>query len=265
VSIVPNPLVEESHRQIRQAWRYFATHLPGGGVVSEQGLIITDGRSALPFMNAAFLSEPVSDEADLRRRIELAAAHFRRQGLHWVFMPADDQLSPDLVPRLTEIAAAAGLQYMMPMTGMVATALQAPRRALPAIEVRPVGDDETRRAVADINGEGYAMPGDLMHAATGVVDVWTDMIGMVGYVDGEAVATASVTPVDGVAYVCLVATRPGHQRKGYAEAVMRRALDDARRAWGIERTVLHATPAGHPVYSRMGYDDTNRFHVLVGE
>lgn len=41
----PPSLVEESHRQIQRAWRYFATHLPGGGVSGTDGLLITDGRS----------------------------------------------------------------------------------------------------------------------------------------------------------------------------------------------------------------------------
>ena len=257
-------LVAESHRQIQQAWRYFARALPGGGVLEQDGLLLTDARSPLAFMNAAFLTTLASDEDDLQRRIEAAVAHFRRHGLPWVFMPAEDLVAEPLRARLDALTAAAGLQFMMPMTGMVAPALQPPARPLPTLEYRAVTDEATRRAVADINGEGYAMPGDLMHAATGVEHLWVDMVGVVGFVDGEAVSTASVTPVDQTAYVCLVATRPGHQGKGYADAVMRRALADARREWGVQRTVLHATPAGRPVYARMGYADTNLFRVYVG-
>lgn len=260
----PETLVTESHRQIQQAWDYFARALPAGEVIVHDGLLITDGRSPLPFMNAAFLTTPVTDIADLRARIDVASAHFRGHGVPWVFMPGEDLIAPDLLPALDEAASSAGLQFMMPMTGMVATALEAPRRPLPALECRLVADDATRRAVADINGEGYDMPGDLMHAATGVADIWRTMLGVVGYVGGEAVSTASVTPVDDIAYVCLVATRPGAQGKGYAEAVMRGALDAARQQWGVERTVLHATPAGRPVYTRMGYAPTNTFRVYIG-
>lgn len=265
MSSVPTQLVDESHRQIRQAWSYFVSHLPGGGVSSEGGLLFADGRSPLPFMNAVFLDAPVSDQADLCDRLGRAGSYYRRHGLHWVLMVADDQLPADLVPRLTDIAGDAGLQYMMPMTGMVATSLQPPVRTPAPVDVRRVADEETRRAVSEINGEGYDIAGDVMHAATGVPGLWDTMIGMVGYVDGTAVSTASVTPIDDVAYVCLVATRPGHQGRGYAEVVMRRALDEARRSWGLGRTVLHATPAGRPVYTRMGYEDTNAFHVFVGE
>jgi hypothetical protein len=45
---------------------------------------------------------------------------------------------------------------------------------------------------------------------------------------------------------------------------MRRTLLEAREAWGVQRTVLHATPAGQPVYRRMGYVDTLRFDAFAG-
>jgi GNAT superfamily N-acetyltransferase len=260
----PDSLVAESHRQIQEAWRYFATQLPDGSVATSRGLLVTNGRSPLPFMNAAFLTEPVVDDADLRERLDCAAGEFRQYGVPSVFMIADDLLPAPIAANLGSVAGEFGLQHLMPMTGMVADALQPPVRALPALECRPVVDDQTRRAVGDINGAGYDMPGDLMNTAVAVPELWTDLVGVVGYVDGEPVSTASVARVDNVAYVCLVATCPGHQGKGYAEAVMRQALADARVRWGIERTVLHATPAGRPVYARMGYAPTNEFQVYIG-
>jgi ribosomal protein S18 acetylase RimI-like enzyme len=63
-----------------------------------------------------------------------------------------------------------------------------------------------------------------------------------------------------------VATLPEHRRRGYAEAVVRHGLAEARREWGLERTVLHATEAGHPLYQRMGYRDVTRvaFYLAGG-
>ncbi len=257
-------LVAESHRQIQEAWRYFATQLPDGRVSTARGLLIANGRSPLPFMNAAFLTEPVADEADLRERLGHAAGQFRELGLHWVFMIAEDLLPAPIAANLGSVAGEFGLQHMMPMTGMVADSLQPPVRPLPALDCRPVTDDPTRRGVGDVNGAGYDMAGDLMNAAIAVPAIWTDMVGVVGYVEGVAVSTASATRVGDVAYVCLVATRPAHQGKGYAEVVMRQALADAHVRWGIERTVLHATPAGRPAYTRMGYAPTNEFQIYVG-
>lgn len=259
----PQSLVDESHRQIQEAWRYFAVQLPGGDATAEPGLLLTNGRSPLPFMNAAFLTSPATTEAELAARLDLAAGHFKEGGHPFVFMPGEDMVDPSLAGALTDICAARGLGYMMPMTGMVASELAPPVRPLPELEFRTVADAEMRDAVGDINAAGYDIPGEAMRAATTVPSLWDGMIGVVGLVDGVPVSTASVVPVDGVAYVALVATMPSHQGRGYAEAVMRRVLDQAREAWGTVRTVLHATPAGNPVYTRMGYRPTSTFHVYV--
>jgi predicted acetyltransferase len=54
-------------------------------------------------------------------------------------------------------------------------------------------------------------------------------------------------------FLALVATLPGKQRKGYAEATVRKALYEGYPATGLKRTVLHASDAGFPVYERLGY------------
>jgi predicted acetyltransferase len=59
---------------------------------------------------------------------------------------------------------------------------------------------------------------------------------------------------DGYRYVAMVATDPAHQRRGYAEAAMRRALAVAAGRYGEQTSFLHATDAGRPIYARMGYE-----------
>src|ERR1044071_4223414 len=86
-------------------------------------------------------------------------------------------------------------------------------------------------------------------------DVWPD----VGYVDGAPVSTSTTALVDGRLYVMMVATDAAHRNRGYAEAVMRRSLARAQAATGIRRTVLHASPAGKPLYASMGYRVTGEF------
>ena len=53
--------------------------------------------------------------------------------------------------------------------------------------------------------------------------------------DGEPVSTAAIVLGSGVVGVYNVATLPGHQRRGYGEAVMRHALAEARRESGTPR------------------------------
>jgi len=54
--------------------------------------------------------------------------------------------------------------------------------------------------------------------------------------------------------VALVATHPAYQKRGFAEAAMRRALTIAEERHGSRPTFLHASDAGRPIYARMGYE-----------
>ena len=82
---------------------------------------------------------------------------------------------------------------------------------------------------------------------------WRDQFPVVALASGSPASCAAVMMVDGHRYVVLVATEPAQQRRGYAEAAMRRALADAAAVHGEKPTALHATEAGKPVYERMGY------------
>jgi predicted acetyltransferase len=69
--------------------------------------------------------------------------------------------------------------------------------------------------------------------------------------------------VDGYRYVALVATDPAHQRRGYADATMRRALEVAAEQHGGAPSFLHATEAGRPVYERMGYAAVTTHTIFI--
>jgi GNAT superfamily N-acetyltransferase len=265
MSHAPASLLEESHRLLQHTWTYFVRQMPVGVTTRMPGLLIANGRSSLPFMNMAIPTSPIADAADLHARIDAAGRHFRKDGVHWLMVISDDVVPGALRERLTSVCGEAGLQYALPMFGMATDVLLDPVRPLPTLDLRVVATAALREAVGDINAAGYGMPGELFRPVTGLPELWTDMIGVVGFADGTPVATASVALIDAIAYVALVATAPEHQGKGYAEAVMRRALEESREAWGVARTVLHATAAGQPVYRRMGYADVVRFDAFAGE
>jgi GNAT superfamily N-acetyltransferase len=172
----------------------------------------------------------------LQARIDRAAAHFRTDGVHWLLMVAADAVPEALRATLTGRCTDAGLEYVMPMFGMATDDLVDPVRPPPALDLQVVTTVVHRAAVGDLNAAGYGMPAELFGLVTGQAELWKDMIGLVGVLDGIPVATASVALIDHIAYVSLVATSPVHQRKGYAEAVMRRSLLEGRAAWGVQRT-----------------------------
>lgn len=75
---------------------------------------------------------------------------------------------------------------------------------------------------------------------------------LVGYVDGQAVATSRLSGHGEVADIMGVVTRPEHRRRGYGTAMTWAAVDTAREM-GCRAFLLTATELGYPVYVKMGF------------
>ena len=149
------------------------------------------------------------------------------------------------------------------MTGMEAQRIAPPARVPEDLELSIPRHAADCAAVLEINSAAYAM--DLAAAQPLMADeaFWADHFPVVGVAGGRPVSTAAVLMVDGVRYVALVATEPGQQRRGFADAAMRRALEAAAQVHGDLPTVLHATDAGRPIYARMGYTPTSTQTVFL--
>jgi GNAT superfamily N-acetyltransferase len=88
----------------------------------------------------------------------------------------------------------------------------------------------------------------------GTSSFWANHFPVIGAVGRHASGDrASVLMTDCCRYVGLVATDPAWQRRGLADAAMRRALALSAAVHGERPTLLRATEAGRPVYERMGY------------
>lgn len=221
---------------------------------------IASANAPWAMLNAAFLPRPVETEAELERSLAAGARHFASSTTGWMYIACDDWLAPRVREKAPALFAAHGLKRALNAMGMVAERLQPPTRPLPELEVRQATSDEALRHIADINAVAYGTPLEVARASVVVPAMFLgDCRGYVGYAQGKAVSVAAVVRVEGIAYVAYVATLAEFRRRGYAEAVMRHGLEEARRHWGLERTVLHATDAGRPVYLRMGYQDVANF------
>jgi GNAT superfamily N-acetyltransferase len=152
-----------------------------------------------------------------------------------------------------DVLAKHNLYPAMNLTGMAADRLLDPVRPLPQLEYRRVDDMDGFREVMDVNSYAYDFPLELGRGSLG-----TDASGWrehpwayMAMVDGKPVATTATFNLDGCRYVGLVATLPDTQRRGFAEAVMRKSLEECAKDTGLTRTVLHATDAGRPVTSNV--------------
>ena len=154
-----------------------------------------------------------------------------------------------------------GLRHSVDLPGMVAGRMLPPARRLPAIEVRRVADCPTRDDFCAIGSLCFHVPLPWFSEVFDSESVWKRFAAYVGYADGEPVSTTAVVAGAGAIGVYNVATVPERQRRGFGEAVMRHAVDEARRAHGEAQVILQSTPAGYHLYERMGFRTVTRVSV----
>jgi ribosomal protein S18 acetylase RimI-like enzyme len=246
-------------------WAQFLRHVAGaakeGSIRALEGVEAAWMNAAFFINNGAYLTSPVTDPADFAARLTTARADADQTGLPWAFYAYEPYLGA-LGGGDAEVAAQAGFQAMMGirvMTGAV-DALRDPVRPAPSdLEFERVLSEAQQAELFGMNLLAYGMPLDLTPAvmeAQGYFQNPAREFGYLARVNGVPVSTATVIELEGLLYVALVATAADQRRKGYAEAVMRHALEQAMAATGVTRSALDATDAGAPIYERMGYEFT---------
>lgn len=253
--------VSLSIRQFTEAWRVFCTVSPDHVVADLNGMECIFSGLPIPFFNVVVITErSVSTEA-LHRHGRAACEWTAGKGVPWFLVVTHETLADG-----TDAAAVlgeCGLAPMVSLTGMLARRV-APAESLPeGLELARPDDDAGCAALLAVNGAAYGVPLDAGIETIGSHSLWKDHVAVVGKVGGKPVSCAAVLMVEEHRYVAFVATDPSHQRRGYADAAMRYALDLAARAFGETPTALHATDAGRPVYERMGYAPISRHTLFI--
>ncbi len=238
---------------LRTSFRVVAAHRPAGEVREMDGVSIASAGVTFQMFNAAFLSSPVSSEGQMEKRVALAAVHFAARGQRWAYWICNDWLEGRPRRRLKQLLGKHSLYQAVELPGMIAEQILSPDRQLPDIEVRRVSGEAVKDAFCAIGAMCFNVPILWFREVFDSQSVWNDFASYVGYVNGEPVSTTATVIGAGVVGVYNVATVPGHQRRGYGEALVRYALEQARLQHGISRTILQATPQGFDLYQRMGY------------
>jgi GNAT superfamily N-acetyltransferase len=245
---------------LRHSFRVLAAHRPSGDIRECPGVDIASVGVSFQMFNAAFLSQPVTSEADLRQRIATASVFFGGRGLEWSYWVCEGWFNGKLRQRARQLLRK-NLHLASELPGMAAERLLPSVRPLALLDVRRVIDQPTRAAFCDIGAICFNVPAAWFREVFENEKVWKDFVGYVGYVDGEPVSTAATVVACGVVGVYNVATLPSRQRRGYGEAVLRYALDRAREEHRVERTILQSSAQGLRLYERMGYRTVT--HVSV--
>jgi GNAT superfamily N-acetyltransferase len=252
---------EENVAVLIDAWKLMVGRLPGSTIEHSRGTATMFGHVPLPFLNISAADHPLRDTEDLRGVLEIAKERAQACKHGSLFALC----TPWAPPEWESVAAQQGFAVALNMTGMAADELLPPRRPAPRMELRRVADETTARDLAYVNAQAYGMPMELFDCICNL-NLWhQDSHGYVGYVDGKAVTTAATFPLEGSVYVAFVATLPDSHGKGFAEAVMRHAIEQGSQAMGVKRLTLHASDMGRPLYLSMGFESGSQVVLLAGE
>ncbi|MCL3994341.1 GNAT family N-acetyltransferase [Streptomyces lavenduligriseus] len=245
----------ESMEQLALVWRAMVLDRdPGADVRDLPGIAVRWADCRFAFWNCVTLTEVDADTALVGERLRQAADIMRAKqhpGFLWLF---EDLLDAEARARVRAEAEKAGLEYAFPGTGMAGDFLPIPEPAHPELTFARVTTDDHLRAYADLNSRAYGFP--LEDGRDGLLGstLWKKQAhAYLGLRDGVPVTCAATVEADGRLFVVLVATAPEWERRGYGEAVTRKALYEGARATGLTRATLHATAAGAPVYPRIGF------------
>ena len=122
------------------------------------------------------------------------------------------------------------------------------------LEVERVSSPALADIFAGAVADGFGVPRGFYwsYAAPGAWDA-ANVASYIGWLNGEAVATAATVTSGSVAGLYQVTTAPEHRRTGLGEALTRHALLAAA-AEGAEEAVLQSTMMGFRLYRRMGFE-----------
>ncbi|GAA1308013.1 GNAT family N-acetyltransferase [Saccharothrix xinjiangensis] len=252
----------ESVEQLALVWRGMALDRnPDADVRDLPGIAVRWADCRFAFWNCATLTEVGADAGTTGRLLVEVAGVMRakrRPGFLWLF---EDLLAEDARAALGELAERAGLRRAFSGVGMAGDLLPLPEPTHPDLTFARVTTDEQLLAYADLNSRAYGFPLEDGRDGLAGSALWKDEVhAYLGLREGVPVTCAATVEAEGRLFVALVATDPEHQRKGYGEAVTRKALHEGHRATGLTRATLHATAAGAPVYPRIGFTPNSPVH-----
>jgi GNAT superfamily N-acetyltransferase len=260
-----NPIVHDevdlSVEQFSQAWKLMCAGAPGRSIAGGEGVEYVFSGCQIPFFNIALLTARAISADDLKSSAREACAWASDKEVPWLFVLTHEALGADL-----DVAALLDdceLEPQMPLTGMLTTSVTPSAKAPAGVELWVPRDDAGYSAILDINAAAYGADFGAAKDLIGTSSFWANHFPVIGAVGGTPVVTASVLMTDSCRYVALVATDPAWQRRGLADAAIRRALELSAAVHGERPTLLHATEAGRPVYERMGYRAVSHHTIFM--
>lgn len=217
------------------------------------------------FLNMAVTMRPPTGAAEFRGAVRDLSSWAAERKLPWMLAVCHETMG-GLMDDAVKILDGEGMAPIMPLTGMETSHVLPDPRPRPEEAWLTEVSEGIGGKVMRVNEAAYQMPlgepGSLESEQPGWWGAPDRMVTLLE-VDGRPASCAAVLGIEGLRYVALVATEPDHQKRGYAAMAMRDVLERSLAAGLNQRTYLHATAAGRPVYERMGYATIANYTVFL--
>ena len=215
--------------------------------------------------NAVVLTEPVS-RPTLAEMLDRCADFYGERGVGWSCWLDESMVDPDDGIGAADLLKSRGMQWVAEHEGMLTSRIRADRRRLPDLAVRPVSSQDTRDDFINVCCQVFLLPPAITRRVYGAAPFWDGVMrGWVGYQANRPVCIAVSAVDNGSVGLYSVGTVPGFRGRGYGEFITRHAINEAADRSGLARWSLQSTPAGLPLYRRIGYESRTRISVWATE
>ncbi len=248
--VLPADLVARCHANALEDYRAFGRASSGGAIEERPGLVLVCTNSEVSLENAAFVTEPPDDPKGL---LDRARTFFESRLSPWcviLFPEAKEKMQPFLSSRsFTDEGR---------FPGMLLRPIPSRTPAAPdGLRIEKADTIEQLEALEHAASRAYGVP------YTGPDPRWLRNPGVslyVGYHDEEPVVHGLLVEAHGIAGVAYIGTVPEWRRHGFAAAIVWRIVSDGREH-GCDAAYLWATPLGHNVYAKMGFERILDYHI----
>lgn len=252
-----------AERNLRDMFRTLAMHRVNGQVCELPGLTIASVGTEFQMFNTAFFNSPVVDRADLEQRVTLASLTFRRRKLPWSLWVCEELIPPEVRPRLFRICERARLYHGTEMPAMAAERIISRGWGESELTIEAVEGASVLQEFCRIGADCFHVPpnwfGEIYNRAERLQGA---MRGWVGYVKGQAMATAVTVISEDVIGIYNLATAPEFRKRGFGEAMSRHAIAETLAVTGAKPVVLQSTSQGRRLYERLGFREVGRILVF---
>jgi len=249
---------------LRQAMRLFSQASPSGEFRHYPGITLISSGFDYSAFNPVLLTSEVESATDFARRMAIAETHFGQRGLRWSLWLRDDLFTWRARAESRAYLKRRGYKPLAEPPGMAARSLNPPEHSLPELEIVSAGVGSHRLTFARILSLCFDVALPVAQEIYGSDGFWSrEASGWLGLVGGEAVAVALVVEAEHSLGLYSVATLPEYRRRGYAERLVRHALEEARQRTQLDLMVLQSTREGLPLYQRLGFRTVCNYHVYL--